>query len=58
MSIGMRSRTATTGAIFRKSLRLSGRARLDHSVGQVSTQFHHLDVSEIGNPLDHNHDFD
>jgi ATP-binding cassette subfamily C (CFTR/MRP) protein 1 len=26
-----------TGAIFRKSLRLSGRARLDHSVGQITT---------------------
>ncbi len=25
------------GAIFRKSLRLSGRARLTHSVGQITT---------------------
>jgi ATP-binding cassette, subfamily C (CFTR/MRP), member 1 len=25
------------GTIFRKSLRLSGRARLDHSVGQITT---------------------
>lgn len=25
------------GAIFRKSLRLSGRARMSHSVGQITT---------------------
>lgn len=25
------------GSIFRKSLRLSGRARTDHSVGQITT---------------------
>jgi hypothetical protein len=25
------------GSIFRKSLRLSGRARLEHSVGQITT---------------------
>ncbi|KAJ7580556.1 multidrug resistance-associated ABC transporter [Mycena floridula] len=41
MQIGMRNgllaRTAVIGNIFRKSLRLSGKARLDHSVGQITT---------------------
>jgi hypothetical protein len=26
-----------TGTIFRKALRLSGRARADHSIGQITT---------------------
>lgn len=37
MITGVSVRTALIGAIFRKSLRLSGRARLDHSVGQITT---------------------
>ncbi|KAJ7890947.1 multidrug resistance-associated ABC transporter [Mycena olivaceomarginata] len=39
--VGMRNgllvRTSIIGSIFRKSLRLSGRARLEHSVGQITT---------------------
>ncbi|KAI0777639.1 multidrug resistance-associated ABC transporter [Trametes elegans] len=37
MSNGLRLRTSLIGAIFRKSLRLSGRARMKHSVGQITT---------------------
>lgn len=37
MTTGLSVRTAVIGAIFRKSLRLSGRARVDHSVGQITT---------------------
>ncbi|KAM5532133.1 hypothetical protein V8D89_014226 [Ganoderma adspersum] len=37
MSNGLWIRTSLVGAIFRKSLRLSGRARLEHSVGQITT---------------------
>ncbi|KAM5532134.1 hypothetical protein V8D89_014227 [Ganoderma adspersum] len=37
MTNGLRMRTSLIGAIFRKSLRLSGRARLEHSVGQITT---------------------
>ncbi|KAI0071668.1 multidrug resistance-associated ABC transporter [Panus rudis PR-1116 ss-1] len=37
MTNGLAVRTAVIGAIFRKSLRLSGKARLDHSVGQITT---------------------
>ena len=29
--------TQLIGAIFRKSLRLSGRARIEHDVGQITT---------------------
>ncbi|KAF5366644.1 hypothetical protein D9615_010712 [Tricholomella constricta] len=31
------ARAATIGAIFRKSTRISGRARLEHTVGQITT---------------------
>ncbi|KAI0746725.1 multidrug resistance-associated ABC transporter [Daedaleopsis nitida] len=34
---GLCLRTSVIGAIFRKSLRLSGRARINHSVGQITT---------------------
>ncbi|KAI0659143.1 multidrug resistance-associated ABC transporter [Cubamyces menziesii] len=37
MTNGLVIRTSLIGAIFRKSLRLSGRARLKHSVGQITT---------------------
>ncbi|TBU42097.1 multidrug resistance-associated ABC transporter [Dichomitus squalens] len=37
MTNGLSMRTSLIGAIFRKSLRLSGRARLDHSVGKITT---------------------
>ncbi|KZT29932.1 multidrug resistance-associated ABC transporter [Neolentinus lepideus HHB14362 ss-1] len=37
MTVGVLLRTATIGLIFRKSLRLSGRARVEHSVGQITT---------------------
>ncbi|KAI1798260.1 multidrug resistance-associated ABC transporter [Ganoderma leucocontextum] len=37
MTNGLSMRTSLIGAIFRKSLRLSGRARLEHSVGQITT---------------------
>ncbi|KAL6300347.1 multidrug resistance-associated ABC transporter [Sparassis latifolia] len=37
MTTGLTVRTSVIGAIFRKSLRLSGRARQNHSVGQITT---------------------
>ncbi|KAI8970550.1 multidrug resistance-associated ABC transporter [Trametes punicea] len=37
MTNGLALRTSLIGAIFRKSLRLSGRARMKHSVGQITT---------------------
>lgn len=37
MTTGLQVRTSVIGCIFRKSLRLSGRARMDHSVGQITT---------------------
>jgi ATP-binding cassette subfamily C (CFTR/MRP) protein 1 len=37
MTTGLCVRTATIGTIFRKALRLSGRARVEHSVGQITT---------------------
>ena len=37
------------GAIFRKSLRISGRARMTHSVGQITTM-----ISADTARLDHN----
>ncbi|KZP09468.1 multidrug resistance-associated ABC transporter [Athelia psychrophila] len=37
MSTGLAVRTAVIGTITRKSLRLSGRARLSHSNGQITT---------------------
>ncbi|KAF7343004.1 Oligomycin resistance ATP-dependent permease YOR1 [Mycena venus] len=37
MRNGLLVRTSIIGSIFRKSLRLSGRARLEHSVGQITT---------------------
>ncbi|KIY65429.1 multidrug resistance-associated ABC transporter [Cylindrobasidium torrendii FP15055 ss-10] len=61
MAMGLRARSAVIGSIFRKSLRLSGRARQEHSSGQImtmvstdatrldefTTQVHHLWVSPI-----------
>ncbi|KAK0199743.1 multidrug resistance-associated ABC transporter [Desarmillaria ectypa] len=37
MTTGLLLRTGIIGSIFRKSLRLSGRARLEHSVGKITT---------------------
>ncbi|KAJ7054729.1 multidrug resistance-associated ABC transporter [Mycena amicta] len=37
MTVGLSVRTGIIGAVFRKSLRLSGRARLEHTVGQTTT---------------------
>ncbi|PCH38966.1 ATP-dependent bile acid permease [Wolfiporia cocos MD-104 SS10] len=37
MEVGLYVRTGVIGAIFRKALRLSGKARLDHSAGQITT---------------------
>ncbi|KAF9488932.1 multidrug resistance-associated ABC transporter [Pleurotus eryngii] len=37
MTNGLRVRSALIGNIFRKSLRLSGRARAQHGVGQITT---------------------
>ncbi|KAF8960708.1 ATP-dependent bile acid permease [Flammula alnicola] len=37
MTTGLYVRTSVIGNIFRKSLRLSGRARAEHSVGQITT---------------------
>ncbi|KZT03607.1 multidrug resistance-associated ABC transporter [Laetiporus sulphureus 93-53] len=37
MEVGMLMRTSIIGTIFRKSLRLSARARLEHSVGKITT---------------------
>ncbi|TFK49961.1 multidrug resistance-associated ABC transporter [Heliocybe sulcata] len=37
MNTGLMIRTAVIGTVFRKALRLSGRARAEHSVGQVTT---------------------
>ncbi|KAH9950728.1 multidrug resistance-associated ABC transporter [Amylocystis lapponica] len=37
LTTGLTIRTSVIGAIFRKSLRLSGRARQDHSVGKITT---------------------
>ncbi|EIW55759.1 multidrug resistance-associated ABC transporter [Trametes versicolor FP-101664 SS1] len=37
MTNGLCIRTSLIGAIFRKSLRLSGRGRMKHSVGQITT---------------------
>ncbi|KAF9042985.1 multidrug resistance-associated ABC transporter [Panaeolus papilionaceus] len=37
MTTGLTVRTAIIGSIFRKSLRISGRARVNHSVGQITT---------------------
>ncbi|RDB26371.1 Oligomycin resistance ATP-dependent permease YOR1 [Hypsizygus marmoreus] len=34
---GLSVRTAIIGNVFRKSLRISGRAKLEHSVGQITT---------------------
>ncbi|PFH48819.1 hypothetical protein AMATHDRAFT_64587 [Amanita thiersii Skay4041] len=37
MTLGLSVRTALIGNIFRKSLRLSGRAKMKHTVGQITT---------------------
>ncbi|KAF8984488.1 P-loop containing nucleoside triphosphate hydrolase protein [Cyathus striatus] len=37
MELGMRIRTAIIGNVFRKSLRLSGKGRAEHSVGKITT---------------------
>ncbi|PPQ74022.1 hypothetical protein CVT26_006961 [Gymnopilus dilepis] len=37
LTTGLSVRTSIIGTIFRKALRLSGRARVDHSVGQITT---------------------
>jgi hypothetical protein len=37
MTTGLCVRSAIIGTIFRKALRLSGRARVEHSVGQITT---------------------
>lgn len=37
LHVSLTSISKIIGSIFRKSLRLSGRARLEHSVGQITT---------------------
>ncbi|KIM43822.1 hypothetical protein M413DRAFT_434825 [Hebeloma cylindrosporum] len=37
MTIGLSLRTGIIATVFRKSLRLSGKARVNHSVGQITT---------------------
>lgn len=37
MEVGLLIRTSVIGAIYRKSLRLSARARLEHDVGKITT---------------------
>lgn len=37
MAVGLSVRTGIIGSVFRKSLRLSGRGRVNHSVGQITT---------------------
>ncbi|KAJ7607493.1 multidrug resistance-associated ABC transporter [Roridomyces roridus] len=37
MSVGLSTRTAIVGSVFRKSIWLSGRARLEHTIGQTTT---------------------
>ncbi|KAJ7100917.1 multidrug resistance-associated ABC transporter [Mycena belliarum] len=37
MTVGLSVRTGAIGAVFRKSMRLSARARLEHGVGQTTT---------------------
>ncbi|KAF9562072.1 multidrug resistance-associated ABC transporter [Agrocybe pediades] len=37
MTTGLYLRTGITGAIFRKSLRLSGKSRAEHTVGKITT---------------------
>ncbi|KAH9931733.1 multidrug resistance-associated ABC transporter [Epithele typhae] len=49
MTNGICLRTSVIGAVFRKSLRLSGRARLKHNVGQITTM-----ISTDATRLDHN----
>ncbi|KAJ3517101.1 hypothetical protein NLJ89_g715 [Agrocybe chaxingu] len=48
MTTGLYVRTGVVGNIFRKSLRLSGKARAEHSVGQITTMIStdatHLDM--------------
>jgi hypothetical protein len=36
-TVGLSIRTGIIGSVFRKSLRLSARARLEHTVGQTTT---------------------
>ncbi|KAF8124850.1 hypothetical protein K438DRAFT_2034116 [Mycena galopus ATCC 62051] len=36
-TVGLSTRTAIIGSVFRKSLRLSARARIEHTVGQTTT---------------------
>ncbi|KAK0467750.1 multidrug resistance-associated ABC transporter [Desarmillaria tabescens] len=47
MTTGLLLRTGVIGSIFRKSLRLSGRARIEHSVGTITTM-----ISADANHLD------
>jgi len=37
MNVGLSVRAGVIATIFRKSLRLSGRSRAEHSVGQITT---------------------
>ncbi|KAJ7461221.1 multidrug resistance-associated ABC transporter [Mycena latifolia] len=37
MTVGLSVRTGAIGSVFRKSLRLSARARLEHTAGQITT---------------------
>jgi ATP-binding cassette subfamily C (CFTR/MRP) protein 1 len=37
MTVGLSVRTGAIGSVFRKSMRLSSRARLEHTVGQTTT---------------------
>lgn len=46
MTTGLYVRTSLIGAIFRKSLRLSGKARMEHTGGQVTTMIS-VDVTRL-----------
>jgi hypothetical protein len=46
MTTGLYVRTGLIGTIFRKSLRLSGKARMEHTVGQVTTMIS-VDVTRL-----------
>ncbi|KAG6889349.1 hypothetical protein C0992_005577 [Termitomyces sp. T32_za158] len=50
MTTGLMMRAGVIGAIFRKSLRLSGRARLEHTAGQITTMISTDATQTLGVP--------
>ncbi|KDQ09674.1 hypothetical protein BOTBODRAFT_137615 [Botryobasidium botryosum FD-172 SS1] len=54
MTIGFLVRTSVISCIFRKSLRLSGRSRLRHSVGQIATMVS-TDATRLDTAASHFH---